>query len=245
MDKILLVDDVKLLLEIQKGILASSKVQILTANDGLEALALTRKELPQLIVMDHQMPNMDGVTCCRQLKADPLLRHIPVIMLTNTVNPADFALYREAGAIDCLSKPIDSKLFLSAIKKLLPAIERRGIRVPLCTEVRLTVNGGKHTGASKDVSTKGIFVASSFRPVAGEEIKFAFDLPGSSAATEVLGKVAWVRNIPPDRKSGFIAEFGIEFIEVTGQGIPFVRKNELAAYISRQAPPGAVDSAGG
>jgi CheY-like chemotaxis protein/Tfp pilus assembly protein PilZ len=242
MDKILIVDDVKLLREMQKGILSSSRVEILTAGDGQEALDIARKELPSMIIMDNHMPVMDGVTCCRELKADPLLKHIPVIMLTNAVRPADVEIYRDAGASDCLAKPIDSKLFLATIKKILPSIECRGIRVPLCTEVRLHGKGCLHTATTKDISQKGVFVSSEFQPSPGEEIQFAFVLPGSTSPTEVRGKVAWARNIKADGSSGGKAEFGVEFLEITGSGIPFLRKSELEAFVSLHAgavsPPG-------
>jgi two-component system, cell cycle response regulator len=88
MDKILLVDDVKLLLEKKKGLLASSRVHILTASDGHEALAIARKESPKLIVMDNNLSNMDGISCCRVIKTDPHLSHIPVVMLANFVQLA-------------------------------------------------------------------------------------------------------------------------------------------------------------
>jgi two-component system, cell cycle response regulator len=236
MDKILLVDDVKLLREIQKGLLSSSPVHVLTASDGLEALSIIRKELPNLVVLDNHMPIMDGITCCREIKADPLLEHIPVVMLTNAMKPADFEEYMTAGANDWMSKPIEGKLFLSTLKKHLPAIECRGIRVPLSTEVRILGNVGFHRGKSRDVSLKGILISSELQPAPGDEIRFEFVLPGSAAPTEVQGKVAWVRANDADGKAGPSADFGVEFIEITGKGIPFIRKGELEAYVTLHSP---------
>ena len=236
MDKILLVDDVKMLREIQKGLLSSSPVQVLTAADGLEALSIIRKELPNLVVMDHHMPNMDGVTCCREIKADPLLRHIPVIMVTNAVTLFDRDEYRTAGADDWLSKPIDGRLFLSTLKKHLPVIECRGTRVPLCTEVRVIADNGFHTGKSRDISLNGILITSEFQPSPGEEIRFEFVLPGSTSPTEVHGRVAWARSSKAAGKSGPATDFGVEFIQITGKGIPFVRKSELEAYVTLHTP---------
>jgi len=235
MDKILLVDDVKLLREIQKGLLSTSPILVLTANDGIEALAVARKELPNLIVMDNHMPSMDGVTCCREIKADPLLRHIPVIMLTNAVKDSDFVAYKEAGACDWMAKPIDGRLFLSTLKKHLPAIECRGVRVPLVTEVKVLGSTGFHAGRTRDLSLKGIYITSEFQPAPGDEIRFEFTLPGSVAPTEVRGKVAWVRIKPAEGKPGSIAEYGVEFIEITGKGIAFIRKSELEAYVALHA----------
>ena len=236
MDKILLVDDVKLLREIQKGLLSSSPVHVITASDGLEALSIVRKELPSLIVMDNHMPNMDGVTCCREIKKDPLLKHIPVVMLTNAIKPADFDEYMAAGANDWMSKPIDGKLFLSTLKKHLPAIECRGIRVPFCAGVKVIANNGFHTGKSRDISLKGIFITSEFQPAPGDVLRFEFVLPGSAAPTEVRGRVAWVKDNKAEGKSGSTADFGVEFIEITGQGIPFIRRSELDAYVTLHTP---------
>lgn len=232
MDKILLVDDVNLHREKQKGILSSSRVHVLTASDGDEAIAIARKELPDLIVMDSHLPNMDGVTCCREIKTDPLLRHIPVIMLTNAVKSADFDEYRAAGFIDFLPKPIDGKMFFSTIRKYVPAIERRTVRVPLCTEVRLAGNNGFHVGMTKDVSPKGIYVTTELQPSADEELTVSFVLPGSEAPTEARAKVAWCRNMGFDGNPGLKSGFGVEFLEITGKGVPFVRKSELESFVA-------------
>ena len=232
MNKILLVDDVKLLLEIQKGLLSSSPVEVLTAGDGREALSIIRKEFPNLVVMDNHMPNMDGVICCREIKADPLLRHIPVIMVTNALKHADREEYLAAGADDWLSKPIDGKLFLSTLKKHLPAIECREPRVPLSVEVGVTAADGFHTGKSQDISLKGILITSAFQPSPDDELRLEFVLPGSAAATVVRGRVARVGNKKADGKSGMTCDFGVEFIEFIGKGIPFIRRSELEAYVT-------------
>ena len=235
MAKILLVDDVKLLREIQKGLLATSPVQILAASDGVEALSIARKELPGLIVMDNHMPIMDGVTCCKEIKADPQLRQIPVIMVTNAVKPADREEYLAAGADDWLSKPIDGKLFLATLKKHLPAIECRAPRAPLAVEVGVTAADGFHTGMSQDISLKGILITSAFQPSPGDELKIEFVLPGSAAATVAQGRVARVGNRKADGKSGMTCDFGVEFIEIIGKGLPFIRRSELEAYVTLHA----------
>jgi two-component system, cell cycle response regulator len=234
MDKILLVDDVKMLREIQKGLLSSSPVQVLTAGDGREALAIIRTELPNLVVMDNHMPNMDGVTCCREIKADPLLRHIPVIMVTNAVKPLECEEYTAAGVDDWLSKPIDGKLFLSTLRRHLPTIDRRGTRVPLCAAVTVRDNDGVHAGRSQNIRLNGILITSGFHPSPGTEVRFEFVLPGSAAPTQVRGRVAWVKKNNAAGKSGPTADFGVEFIEITGEGMPFMRRSELAAYVARQ-----------
>ena len=232
MHKILLVDDVKLLLELQKKFLASSIVHILTAGDGSEALEIAHRERPDLIVLDKYMPKMDGIACCSAIKTDPLLKHIPVIMVSNTARPADITEYVSIGCNDYLAKPIDGKLFLNTIKKYLPSIERRAPRVICRTEVRLTCNGSVHVGMSEDISLGGIYVATNFPLSRKEELRFSFILPGSDTQTEARGKVAWESRGCLTGRAGLPPGVGIEFLEITGKGLPLLRKSELKDYIS-------------
>jgi len=235
MHKILLVDDVKLLLEMQKRFLAPSKVNILTAADGAEALEVARRERPDLIVMDRYMPNMDGIVCCATLKADPALVHIPVIMVSNAAQPADIDEYNRIGCNGYLSKPIDGKIFLNTIKKYLPSIERRGQRVTCRIEVRLTRNGSVQVGLSEDLSPGGMYVTSGLPISRGDELSVSFVLPGSDSPTEARGRVAWVNRPGMAVRAGLQPGFGIEFLEITGKGIPLLRTSELKSYIAAAA----------
>jgi two-component system, OmpR family, alkaline phosphatase synthesis response regulator PhoP len=241
MDKILLVDDVKPHRETKKGLLASSLVHILTASDGHEALAVAHKELPNLIVIDNHLPGMDCAGCCRAIKTDPHLMHIPVVILSNAVKPADFDGCGATAADDWIPKPVDDKLFLSTLKKYLPAIDCRVIRAPLRTEVRLTVNDGFHVGMSKDISLNGIYVTSELQPLPGDELRFSFVLPGSEVPTEVRGKVAWLSDFVRNGKAGSYPGFGVEFLEITGKGAPDIRRSELEYFVSLRAGTVAAD----
>jgi CheY-like chemotaxis protein len=233
MHKILLVDDVKLLLEMQKKYLASSCVQILTAGNGLEALDVARRELPDLIVMDRYMPKMDGVTCCTAIKDDPKLKHIPVIIASNTDTPEDLDEFTRAGFSGFLTKPFDGEVFLKTLKEFLPAIERRASRIPFRAEVRLTIDGTIQSGMSEDVTLNGIYVATEALVSKGEEVALSFMLPGCDSPLEARGRVAWVNSGVSKGKNELNPGIGIEFLEITGQGIPFLRKAELNAFVAR------------
>jgi len=225
MKKILLVDDVQLLLEIQKRFLAYSHIQVLTANDGVEALETARRERPDLVIMDKYMPRMDGLTCCATMKEDPMLAHIPIIMATNATQPGDTEEYLRAGCVDVLSKPIDCKLFLNAIRKHIPAIERRSIRVPRKIEMQMSCDGKVSTVATENLSLNGLFAITDREVVVGSEVKFTFLLPEKEVPMEIRTRVVW------QNKGGNAAGFGVEFVEVTGQGIPMLRISELKAFI--------------
>ncbi len=226
MKKILLVDDVKLLIEAQKKFLASSPVQILTAHDGVEALETARRELPDLIIMDKFMPNMDGLTCCRKLKDDPALAHIPIIMATNAATATDKQEYLSAGCTDVLAKPLDCRLFLEAIKKHIPNIECRTVRVPLNIEMQVLHNGAHYKVVTENLSLNGAFAVTERNIAVNDEVKLTFKLPQKEVPLEIKGRIVW------QRKSGIDTGFGVEFMEVLGQGISMLRTLELKTFVT-------------
>lgn len=225
MKKILLVDDVKLLIEIQKRFLTSSYVEIFEASDGEEAISVVNRVHPDLIIMDKYMPNMDGLTCTRKLKADPATAHIPVIMVTNATQGSDRQDYLSAGCSDVLAKPIDAKMFLNAIKKHIPDIERRSIRIPLNIQTKVDYNSDSFYVVTENLSLNGLFVLSDRTIPINEQIKISFVLPDKDIPIEIKSRVVWNRG-------GNSPGFGVEFMEVVGQGISMLRISELKEFLT-------------
>lgn len=225
MAKILIVDDVKLLCEIYKRYLATSQVVVLTAADGEEALEIARRELPDLIIMDRYMPKMDGFACCIAIKADPSLTHIPVIMATNAAQQDDADACIRAGVSGFISKPIDAKTFLDMIKKYLPEINRRPVRVAEALEMKIVADHSPHPALTEDISVNGAFAVSDLHVAVNEELMFSFLLPGKEVPIEAQGRVVWLR------KGGAVSGFGVEFSKVTGQGLPMLRLGELRDFV--------------
>jgi two-component system, OmpR family, alkaline phosphatase synthesis response regulator PhoP len=105
-NKVLIVDDVNMFLELERDYLQLSAVNILTANDGKEALRICRSERPTLVFMDLHMPVMDGAESCRAIKKDSQLRDTQVVLITSESNQADRTLCIDAGCDDFLTKPL-------------------------------------------------------------------------------------------------------------------------------------------
>jgi len=211
---VLLVDDVKLLIELEKNFLKRSAVRILTASHGVEALDVARAEHPDLIYMDLNMPVMDGTTCCAIIKGDPQLCSIPVIMVTTAGSPRDELRCREAGCDDYLTKPIDRRIFLDKGRRFLPAIDRRELRIGCMTEV-LLMNGvpfGRSTVA--DISVGGLYVAADRTPETDKELKLSFTLPGTDATIEAKGRIAWDNSGDHRKMPQRPAGFGVQFTEL-------------------------------
>ena len=103
---ILLVDDVQMFIEIYKEFLQYSKVEIMIARDGIEALDVIKAKKPDLIFMDLQMPRMDGAACCRIIKTDAMLMDIPVIMISSSSKDEDRQICFSAGCDYFITKPV-------------------------------------------------------------------------------------------------------------------------------------------
>ncbi len=104
---ILLAEDDDATAEVTAEIISELGYRVVVARNGLEAIALAHQHRPNLILMDIQMPKMDGLTATRALKQDPATALIPVICLTAFAMDQIVARCRDAGAIMHVSKPVD------------------------------------------------------------------------------------------------------------------------------------------
>ena len=117
--KILLVDDEPDILEIIGYNLSQESYQIVTAKNNKEAVLKAKKELPQLIIMDVMMPEMDGMEACEAIRKIPELSHTIITFLTARSEDYSQVAGFDAGADDYIAKPIKPKLLVSKVKALL------------------------------------------------------------------------------------------------------------------------------
>lgn len=117
--KILLVDDEPDILEIVGYNLTQEGYQIVTASNGKEAIAVARKELPHLIIMDVMMPEMDGIEACENIRKFPELQNTIIAFLTARSEDYSQVAGFDAGADDYIAKPIKPKVLISKVKALL------------------------------------------------------------------------------------------------------------------------------
>jgi CheY-like chemotaxis protein len=89
-----------------------------------EAFALHEEKRPDLILMDIQLPEMDGLAATRHLKADPRTREIPIVAVTSYAMKGDEAKAFEAGCQGYITKPIDKSLFLETVARTLKTNDR-------------------------------------------------------------------------------------------------------------------------
>jgi adenylate cyclase len=116
---ILIVDDMPDNLEILQLRLESRGYEVILAGDGEAAIAMIRDKRPDLVLLDIMMPKLDGIATVKQLKADPSLPFIPVILVTARADAKDVIAGLEAGADDYLTKPVDHAALLARVRAML------------------------------------------------------------------------------------------------------------------------------
>ena len=120
--RILVIEDNSLNMKLVRVLLAAiGKHKVIEAFDAENGIQLAREQKPDLILMDIQLPNMDGLDATRVIKSDPDLKNTTIIALTSRAMDGDAWKAKEAGCDDYITKPIDTKLFLKTIEKHLAA----------------------------------------------------------------------------------------------------------------------------
>jgi CheY-like chemotaxis protein len=124
--RILLIEDNPVNRRLAQFLLKSQGYEVWEVTNATEAFAALKERRPDLILMDIQLPGMDGLDATRHLKADPATRDIPVLAVTSYAMKGDEAKAFEAGCSGYVTKPIDKTLFLEAVAKALGKEEERG-----------------------------------------------------------------------------------------------------------------------
>ncbi|TSD85120.1 PleD family two-component system response regulator [Mycobacterium sp. KBS0706] len=116
--QVLIVDDIEANAQILSIVAQDQYYAVLTARNGIEAIACAQNWQPDVIILDVMMPELDGYETCRRLKADERTMHIPVVMVTALDGAAEKLRGLECGADDFLTRPIDTETFLARVKGL-------------------------------------------------------------------------------------------------------------------------------
>ena len=118
--KILIVEDEENIIELLSLVFKfEDNYQILRSNNGEEALKKAEEEAPDIIILDMQIPGINGIEVCRFIKSNPITSDIKILMLTGMSQTSDLEKAQEAGADVCKTKPFDTNILTETVKKLL------------------------------------------------------------------------------------------------------------------------------
>ncbi|HWD49761.1 MAG TPA: PleD family two-component system response regulator [Rhizomicrobium sp.] len=137
--RVLVVDDILSNVKLLEAKLSAEYFEVVSAFNGLEALAKMEERLPDIVLLDVMMPGMDGFEVARRIKNNPAMAHVPVVMVTALDQPSDRVAGLEAGADDFLTKPVDDAALFSRVRSL--------VRLKLMTdELRMRETTGQSMG---------------------------------------------------------------------------------------------------
>ena len=186
--KILVVDDEEDILEFLSYNLRTEGYDVIVADNGILAIELAKQEQPSLIILDVQMPDMDGITTCEKIREITSLKETVVTFLTARSEDYSQIAGFEAGADDYITKPIRPKVLVSRVKALL---KRRGITTDTNAIIELgdiVIDKEKHLTTYKGQQV--IFAKKEFKL-----LKLLISKPGKVFTREEILEKVWGTDI--------------------------------------------------
>jgi CheY-like chemotaxis protein len=220
MIKILLVDDMRNFLNLEVSFLRRADSKIITAKDGVEALKLAKIEKPQIIMLDVVMPKMNGIECCRILKSDPVLKKIPVIMVTSTDKETESM---KAGCDDFVRKPINESAFLEEIKKFVDIKIRKEERYDISIEVRYRYKGKHISVYSRDMSCSGFSIITEDKIPLNTILDLELMLPLKNKTESHKYRAKVVRTFKEGTGNRVIKGIGLEIVVASSKSISAIK----------------------
>jgi CheY-like chemotaxis protein len=224
MKKILIVDDIPAHLDLLEVILARADCSVLRADDGPTALQLAHEEHPDLLYLDVEMPHLTGGEVCRMLKADPLFKSVPVIL----VSARDYReLAGRCGADLFLQKPVDEPTILATVAKFLNLAARREDRRVIEWPLTFWREGSSHEGHMSDLSQSGFFLEAPALQAVGARLAITFQVPTdpTSDPFQIVGEAIVVRLESNSRRG-----MGCRFFRISQNA-----RASLDSYLARGA----------
>jgi two-component system cell cycle response regulator DivK len=126
MSTVLIIEDNEKNMKLARDVLQAKGYKTLEAVTGEDGVRLARENVPDLVLMDIQLPGINGIDAFKQLRADAKTSRIPVIALTASVTPTDRSAINAAGFDAFVSKPINLKEFVDTVKRLVDGAGKKG-----------------------------------------------------------------------------------------------------------------------
>lgn len=211
--ELLLVDDVKLFLELNKIMLSRDNYIVRTATSGEEALEMIQVREPDAVLLDLYMPGMDGDEVCRRIRLNPETMHIPVIMITTESDGEGRKRCMLSGCDDFITKPVRAEIISQAVKKQFIVKERRHARARVYLPCMLDSGNDLLKTSIHTISAGGAYVEMDTPPIPGSSHRLLFALSEKISEIPVTALARWNRLMHGKRPIGS----GFEFVEISDE----------------------------
>ena len=186
---VLIADDLKLFLEVEKSYLQRGGFEVLTATSGEEAVSLALQRQPNLILLDLEMPRMDGATACAEMRKNQALQATPIIIMSATGGLQNHDRCMKAGCTEFVTKPQKPDELLGMVARILALKKRESERITVVFNVTGKDATRQVIGQAKDLSESGLLMATHVPINVGAVLQIEFFLPHTRSQIKVTGKV--------------------------------------------------------
>ncbi len=151
-ENILVVEDEEAIRELVRYNLNREGYSVQEAESGEQALQFTKNKLPDLVILDLMLPEIDGLEVCKRLKSDTRTQHIPIVMLTAKGEEADIVTGLELGADDYITKPFSPRVLVARVRALLRRNKQEEVSKTDTIQVHnMVIHPGRHEVLVEDV----------------------------------------------------------------------------------------------
>lgn len=207
---VLIAEDLKALLQIEKNFLMRAGFEVLAAENGSQALEMARAKAPRLILLDLQMPEMDGAAACAAMRLEASLAQTPIIIMSATDSPEIRDRCVKAGCTEFVAKPRKPADLLAIVARILSIGERRALRVSVTFGVKVGLNDRRLLAKAANLSATGLLLLSESTMPLGALLGLEFVIPSFDHPIKVTGKVVRL-----GLTGGETCEAGIHFTDLS------------------------------
>jgi CheY-like chemotaxis protein len=207
---VLIADDLKFFLEIEKSYLQRAGFEVLAAGGGEQAVDLARERKPNLILLDLEMPHMDGVAACEAIRREPALALTPVIIMSARGDDATRERCLKAGCTEFVVKPENPEELLGLVARILAVKQREAARLTVVFNVTGHHGARQVVGRATNLGPGGLLLESTAPLSVGSMLQLEFFLPKTRHQVKVEGEVTRTETT----RDG-VVEAGVRFTDLS------------------------------
>ena len=211
---ILLADDSNLTLAMTKSYLEARSMKVVATNVAAQVMELAEQHRPDVIVLDFEMPGMNGDEVCRLLKSSQATNPIPVLVMTSHEDEETARRVEDSGAVMMIWKAAGREALLEGVSRALNRPVRRHMRVPCRLSVGVVAPEETLNGTVDNLSEGGLYLTLDKRIEDRTAVHLLFELPGNDRPVSIVGEI--VNSKPLD---GGAHGHGVEFIEADSRSM--------------------------